>query len=207
MASYVVYEVEVFIPRIVANIPRDINLIREIARRAEACGEEAVDAEEVSEAVEGGAAQLSFLRDSVGIYLVERNIKGLMKETARMTGRRISELVRHGLTVLQEYNGSLVDKLYLRRGDGSVVSSADGVITRVGRVVTMRGVRTIVKEAEYLENVVLPFVLKVIPYIDKRLGGENGIREIFEYGETIGIGGDRSLGEGKYVLKKFRKVK
>ena len=115
-----------------------------------------------------------------------------------MLGKRILEPIRHGVYVIPE-------KIYLTRG-GKPVKEADGVDVKCGKVGTIRGSRSIVREAEYLEDVEAEFRVEVIPYVLRRLGGGEGLRELFEYGQRIGLGGDRSLGEGKFELVEFRRV-
>ena len=81
--------------RLLANLPSDPKAIIHAVRRSRATvgldtDEEAVraEAEELMEAVPAEASQLVFLRDDKGIYLRERNIKGLLKEVAKVLGKR-----------------------------------------------------------------------------------------------------------------------
>jgi len=194
--------------RLLANLPSDPKAIIHAVRKSRASvgldtDEEAVksEAEELLQSMPPEATQLVFLRDGKGIYLRERNVKGLLKEVAKVLGKRTYfEYIRHGMYVEE-------DRIYLKR-DGKHVEKPDGTEARGISVVTMRGPRSALKEAEYLEPPVeIEFTLEIIPYVLRRMGGAEGLREMLEIGGKIGLCGDRSLGMGRFEVVEFRELR
>lgn len=210
MVKWMKYKVKIkFRDKVLANIPTSFQALKYVAKKqlqdeGKQVTDEAVEerAEELAEEVGAEETEeqlLAFRRDEKGLYMRESNVKGLFKEAGRILGiRGVQEAVRHGLFVKPE-------KIYFTR-DGEVVKEPDGVVESGIRVMTAKGMRSSIKRAEYLERPELEFELLIIPAVTKRVLTEDRVREILEYGQEIGMGGDRTLGMGKFDLVEFEKV-
>jgi len=68
---------------------------------------------------------------------------------------------------------------------------------------TRQGPRSALKRNDYVERPRLEFVLRVLAdgVID-----EDILRTLFEYGGTHGVGAERGLGYGRYVLERLEEL-
>lgn len=149
------------------------------------------------------ATFIGFRSDENGLYIEARQIKAMLKETAQRLGivkqvRGSRQVLQHDLHV-RGSNGS--QKIHLGRGQ------ADGTETRPISVVTPQGPRTSIKAFEYVTGASISFRLLVLAGgVGDGLIGEDDLRKMLELGQYVGIGADRSQGEGTFTLDSFTAV-
>lgn len=199
--TYKGFEVKMEFKRLFANLPGNPEALRYAVKASRKdvglpASKEDVEAEadELAEAIPV-TGPLAFLRDEEGLYLRERNIRGLLKETATVLKKRIHEQLRHGMWVEP-------DHIHIKRG-GEPVKASDGIITEGMKVWPTRGA---VKESEYVDNVEIEFTAWFVPQVLRTIGGAEVVDELFRYGQKVGLGGGRSLGEGRYRLRKCKPI-
>lgn len=221
---YVKYSVKLTIrDRVLANVPTDFGAFRYIAKaQLEREGKTATP-EEIEERVKEISKDMdvdeetlvekvvqSFFDDE-GLYIRERNIKGLLKECGRMLNiRGYREAINHGVFVKPE-------KIYYT-ADGDKIKQADTVVESGIRVTgprvsvsgarryakllyIPRGPRSALKIAEGISNPELRFQVWIIPSVARRRFPEKKFKEMLGYGQEIGLQGDRSMGEGKFDVE------
>lgn len=149
----------------------------------------------------------TFKRDEKGIYIETRQIKALLKEAVGET----EMWKQQGLAGLKSRVGGAVfpkgeggadlTRLYLYR-DGKAVKEPDGFDETVGHVSGPQGKRAILKRKDFVLTPTVRFTLRVAnPRVKKDI-----LAALFEVGEEIGLGADRSQEHGKFKMLKFEKV-
>jgi len=194
--------------RLMANLPTSFGALKHIAKRQlleekKEPTEEEIElrAEELlGELPEETAEEkpevvlLAFQRDQNGLYLMERNIKGLLKEAGRRLHiRGCRDAINHGVFVKPE-------KIYLTR-NGKPITHADGIIKTGIRGIVKRQIITALKRAEYVTKPELRFQLWIVKSEARRLFTEKTLEEMWNLAEEIGLAGDRALGEGKFYVE------
>ena len=214
--------------RLVGNLPPDEKLIgyaakasaKELGAEEEAVKEEmledtALAREEAEEEERPPTAGLLVLpRDEYGIYVRgNRHVKGLLKEAIRMLGiRGATEVIRHAVDVI----GDIEDRIYLRRG-GRVIKEPDGLLRRGIKAMTMRGPRASIKLEEFVESkpgqpIELEFCVRILGTQWGRRGrrkaplDEETWNNIWEVAQVIGLLGERSLGEGQFMVVEIKEI-
>lgn len=201
---YVKYSVKLTIrDRVLANVPTDFGAFKYIAKAQLEKEGKTPTPEEIDERVKEISKDMQVDEETVvekvvqsffddeGLYVRERNIKGLLKECGRMLNiRGYREAINHGVFVKPE-------KIYYTSG-GEKIIRAECVVESGIRVTGPRGPRSALKIAEGLNNPELRFQVWIIPSIARRRFPEKKFREMWGYGQEIGLQGDRSMGEGKF---------
>lgn len=149
----------------------------------------------------------TFKRDAVGLYIETRQIKALLKEAVGET----EMWKQQGLAGLKSRVGGAVfpkgqggadqTRLYLFR-NGTAVKDPDGFDETVGHVSGPQGKRSILKRKDYVLKPTIEFTLRVA---NPRVKGEI-LRTLFEVGEELGLGADRSQEHGKFKVLEFAEV-
>lgn len=135
--------------------------------------------------------------DEQGLYLEARQVKAMLKEAAQRLGyikntRGTRQVLQHDLHV-RAVDGS--QKLYLAR------TEPDGVDMRPISVITPQGPRTSLKRFEYVTAATLRFRVKVLAGgLGEGLIGDEQLHDMLELGGELGLGADRSQGEGTFDL-------
>lgn len=153
------------------------------------------DMPEEAEPVEATAT--GFRRTPDGeAYIEARQVKAMLKEAAQRLG--IVKRVRGSKQVLQH-------DLHVRGEDGTqmiLLNPAPVEVKRESRpisVITIKGPRTSLKEFEYVEAPTLDFhVYLLADGIGDGLIDEAKLRDMLELGQDLGLGADRSQGEGTF---------
>jgi len=199
--------------RLMANLPTSFGALKHIAKRQLLeekkepteeeielrAGELEAELPEVPEEGEEKKEEvvLVFRRDENGLYLVEGNIKGLLKDVGRMIRLRgYRDAINHGVFVKPE-------KIYLLRreepeGEAKPIKEADGIYRKGMRVMSPKGARSVIKNAEYVIKPELRFQLWIAQPIARRLFTERVVEDMWALAEEVGLLGDRALGEGKF---------
>lgn len=195
--------------RVLANLPTDFKALKYIAKaqlekegRSGTTRDIAERVQELEEELPWGEEEVvqSFLRDREGMFIRERNIKGLLKECARVCRiRGYREAINHGVFVKPE-------KIYFRR-NGKSITKVDGRKETGIRVSGPRGPRSALKIAEYINQPELEFQIWVAGPISRSKLPGTVIREMLEYAQEIGLLGDRALGEGKFDVVESQRIK
>ncbi len=222
------YTVELsFRDKIYGGIPKDPEVMLSwLVSRAKITKEEAKEmaakiAEQVKsdpDAVEKGVT--TFKRDVNGLYIEERQVKAMLREAAQTTGflskYGIREVIAHGVFTGPDKTG----KIHLLK-DGKKVLEEDDYEERALHVMTFKGPRDALKRGMYVVKPQVAFELKVIKPIFKPKPKtedakapkkspshieEDTLRTLFQVAQEIGLGADRSQGEGKFDLVKFERL-
>lgn len=133
----------------------------------------------------------TFKRDAQGCYLGDYVLKAHIKQAASL------------LKITQKKRGSkdtVKEGLFVKPEHVSLGGEPVGAETFVGHVMTPTGKRSIIKASEYFEKTEIEFELWIL---NVRMGGEKGLGDddlklIFEFGQELGIGSNRSFEKGKY---------
>jgi len=191
--------------RLVANLPTSFGALKHVAKKQLIEeGEETPTEEQIEERAEELESELptetteevllAFRRDQEGLYIVEGNIKGLLKDVGRvMRIRGYRDAINHGVFVKPE-------KIYLTR-NGEPIKEADGVFKKGMRVMSPRGARSVLKNAEYATKPELRFQLWIAKPVARRLFTQKVLEDMWTLAEEVGLGGDRALGEGKFDVE------
>lgn len=146
-----------------------------------------------------------FRCDREGIYVEARQVKAALRESAQRLGlivkqRGLRQVLQHDLHV-RAVDGS--QKLRLYR-DGGVVTEPDGEDQRPIAVVTARGPRTTIKRFEYVIAPTIRFRVMILAGgVGDGLLNEDGLRRVLSFAGYLGLGADRSQGEGTFGLVDF----
>jgi len=225
------YTVEIaFRDKIYGGIPKDPSvMINWLVSRAKMTKEEAKEkaakiAEEVKsdpEALEKGVT--TFKRDIDGLYIEERQVKAMLREAAQTTGLLskygMRDLIAHAMFTRPDKTG----KIHLLR-DGKKIVEEDGFEERALHVMTPRGPRDALKRGMYVEKPHVSFTLLVTKPVFKpkpkteqedpkpkkpvspQAIEEETLHTLFQVAQEIGLGADRSQGEGKFDLIRFEAI-
>jgi hypothetical protein len=151
----------------------------------------AVEADEIAGLTTG------FRRDELGLYIEARQIKACLREAAQRLG--IINAVRGSRQVLQH-------DLVVRATDGTQKillgrTVPDGTDMRPISVVTRQGPRTALKRFEYVTGATITFVVKILAggVGDGKIDEER-LTDMLELAGDLGLGADRSQGEGTFTV-------
>jgi hypothetical protein len=161
-----------------------------------------------------GGLETGFRRDDEGIYIEARQVKAMLREAAQRLGfinniRGARQVLQHDLNVRAE-TGSFSQKLRLYNEDGTNFDP-DGKDMRPISVITAQGPRTAIKRFEYSSQPRIRFIIRVlaggIAYKGgKQLIGEAELADMLDFAQDLGLGADRSQGEGTYTLISLEKI-
>jgi hypothetical protein len=154
----------------------------------------------------------SFKRDGEGIYVEARQVKASIRETAQRLGlikavKGMRQVVQHDIHVrAREYaTPKDMQKIRFYDDDGNAKVDPDGRIERPISVVTRQGPRTAIKRADYVEEPTIRFRVKILAGgIGDGLMTPAALADTFELGQEVGLGADRSQGEGTFDVVEFR---
>lgn len=138
-----------------------------------------------------------FRRDDDGLYIEARQVKAMLRESAQRLGliqkkRGARQVLQHDLHVSATDGGQ---KIHLDAAE------PDGTDQRPISVVTRQGPRTAIKRFEYLNQPVIHCRVRVLAGgVGDGLIGEDELRDLFEFGGSLGIGADRSQAAGIFEL-------
>jgi len=141
--------------------------------------------------------ETGFRRNDKGLYLEARQIKALLREASQRLG--LIKVVRGMRQVMQH-------DLHVRALDGTQrislgVVEPNGHDQRPISVLTRQGPRTSIKRFEYVSQPTLHFQVKILSGgIGDGLLDEERLRDMLVFGGEVGLGADRSQGEGTYDL-------
>lgn len=153
-------------------------------------------------------ASTTFKADDTGLYLEGRAVKAMLKEAGSRMG--FGKAIKAGATgkgrpsLKQDLHEALhvdEDVIYLTR-DGAVVTEPDGYETRPIHVIGPQGPRTSIKKCAFVEHATISFTVRVL----KSCGvTEEILVDILAFAQDLGLGADRSQGNGKFEVVVFGK--
>lgn len=138
---------------------------------------------------------VGFQHDDTGIYVRGATIRAHLKDCANV----IKDLVG-----VKAFKAKLANKLYVAESkvylskNGSVVTEDDGSYDQPVHAMTPKGPINALKCVHYVDNPRLESTIKVLDDGNKEVT-INNIRKVLEYGQIHGFGGERSMGEGRYL--------
>jgi hypothetical protein len=133
--------------------------------------------------------------DELGVYIEARQVKAMIRESAQRLGlikdmRGMRQVIQHDL-IVRAPDGS--QKLPLG------IAEPSGKDSRPISVVTRQGPRTAIKRFEYATQPTIRFVVRVLRGgVAKDLFGGEQLATVLEFGSELGLGADRSQGEGTF---------
>jgi hypothetical protein len=139
----------------------------------------------------------------LGLYIECRQVKAMLRESAQRLG--IIKKVRGSRQVLQH-------DLLVRAPDGTQklplgLQEPSGKDTRPISVVTRQGPRTAIRRFDYCVQPTLTFRVSILAGgVGDGLLDEEKLRDMLEFGGTLGLGADRSQGEGCFELLSLTKA-
>jgi hypothetical protein len=158
--------------------------------------------------------ETGFKRDANGLYIEARQVKAMLRESAQRLGhikrnKGFRQILQHDLYVRSPQDAT--QKLYLDR------ESPDGKETRPISVITRQGPRTALKRFEYVQEVEIAFRIRILAGgIGEEVFGktrkerdsqrEEILLSMLELSCELGLGADRSQGEGTFDVLAFARV-
>jgi hypothetical protein len=185
----------------------------------------AVEVEKTFEEAAGDAEEevtQTFKGDDNGLYIEGRQVKALFREAASRLG--FNKAVKGQRPSLRQdiHEGLHVDedRIYLLNGviapmaevgseepsttvHGSHVAEPHGHETRPIHVMGPQGPRSAIKRSAYVENAECEFTVRVLNMIVLE---EDHLRKMLAFGQDLGLGADRSQGNGKFEVIGFEAV-
>jgi hypothetical protein len=146
----------------------------------------------------------SFRHDETGVYIEARQIKSMIREGAQRLGlikstRGMRQVIQHDVIVraIDAPTPKDSQKIRLLDKDGAVKTEPDGRLERPISVITRQGPRTAIKRADYIEDAIILFRIKVLSGgVADGLMDIEKLQDVFDYAGETGLGADRSQGEG-----------
>ena len=127
-------------------------------------------------------------------YIDGSNIKAHLKDCANV----LKELLD-----LRAFRSKLADRVYVKEERIWLGDALSGTHEHPVHVMTRQGPRTALKRNDFINRPRLEFTLKVLA---DDVISEDLLRDLFEYGAVHGIGAERGLGYGRYMLEKLEEV-
>ncbi len=149
-----------------------------------------------------------FKQDSEGVHIEDRHVKALIREAAyvleltRGKGSVIKkQIIQHGLFIKPAH-------IHLTKS-GKTLMKPDGYEEKAIHIMTALGPRDALKRYDYVEKADASFQIWIAkPYSGGRARiTEKEIRAMFDLGQEIGLGADRSQQMGKFDIIKLEKLK
>jgi hypothetical protein len=147
--------------------------------------------------------ETGFRADDLGLYIEARQVKAMLRESAQRLG--LIKKVRGTRQVLQH-------DLLVRAQDGSQklhlgVEEPTGKDSRPISVVTRQGPRTAIKTFSYVTEPVLTFRIKVLAGgVGDGIIDLDTLQDMLDFGGDLGLGADRSQGEGTFELVSLKQI-
>lgn len=146
----------------------------------------------------------TFKSDGEGLYLEGRQVKAMLKEAGQRLG--FGKAVKGERPSLkQDLHEALhvdEDVIHLRRGEG-FVEKPDGYEVRPIHVMGPQGPRTSIKRCAYVEGAQVRFTVRVLNVVSL---SEEHLVDILAFAQDLGLGADRSQGNGKFQVVGFERV-
>ena len=163
----------------------------------------AADSEMPVAVAEDAPTEQGFRRGKDGLYVEARQVKAAIKEGSQRLGllksvRGMRQVIQHDIHV-RALDGT--QRLYLARAE------PDGKDARPISVLTPQGPRQSIKRFEYVNQPEIRFVVRVLKGgIGEGMMTEDLLRDVLELCGSLGLGADRSQGEGTFVLEELKRI-
>jgi len=200
-----------FKDRIVGGIPKSKEIITSWIK-AQTGFDDEITQQQIAEATDEMKEQIvdekvakswmGFKSDGNGLYIENRNIMGMLKESAN-----ILKGIKGGESLINQkaLKARLVERVSVtERRIYLGVKEPTGYEEVPIHVMTRMGPRTSLKRFDYVEKPEIEFTLEVL---DDGIITEERLRTILEHGERLGLGADRSQQEGKFEVIRFDVMK
>lgn len=149
-----------------------------------------------------------FKCDDKGIYIEDRNVRGMFKEAASVLeinrGKgsvQIKQVLQHGFFIKPAH-------IHLfRENSKELIQEPDGYEERAIQIIGPKGPRTALKRYDYVERAEIQFqVLIAKPFSgEKSQITEDMMTHMIKLGQEVGTGADRSQQMGKFDIVEFTK--
>ncbi len=194
------YTVRLHVERLVGGIPKNPALIQGWLKGRGITGGVEIETMAKEEAAKLGASAIEeaawkgFYQDAESLFIEPRNIRGLLKQSARAIPDGGTKTIKAALKKLTDNLAISPSRIRPTR-NGTVFTAPDGSEERAVHVMTPQGPRTALKRSDYVMHADLDFSLTP-SHPDLK---EAWLRDLLEYAaEFLGVGSDVSQDEGKF---------
>ena len=154
-------------------------------------------------------ASTTFKADERGLYLEGRCVKAMLKEAGQRIGlgKPIAKAAGEGKarpSLRQDLHEALhvdEDQVYLMR-DGRHITAPDGYEERPIHTVGPKGPQSAIKRFAFVERPTVAFTLRILNMVALQ---ESHLIDILAFGQDLGLGADRSQGNGKFSVVGFER--
>lgn len=146
----------------------------------------------------------TFKTNETGLYIEGRQVKAMLKEAGGRLG--LGKAVRGSRPSLKQdlHEGLHVDEdlIHLTR-DGQPVTEPDGYDVRPIHVMGPQGPRTSIKRSAYVERPTIIFTVRILNMVVLK---EDHLKDTLAFAQDLGLGADRSQGNGKFAVVGFERI-
>lgn len=218
---FVEYHVAIHVDTVAGGVPKHPNLIKgwiDATNKARSTEERealvAATKGEIDDLSESKAAKswVGFKGDDTGLYLEGRCVKAMLKEAANIVKKVVPSRKTpknkdgRGVARLKSKVGDHVfvieEKVYFER-DGVPLKEPSRTEERPIHVMTPQGERHSLKRSDYVDDVTMRFTVR---RLDDDAVTEKVLYAILAYGQSIGLGADRSQGMGTFKVLEVVRV-
>ncbi len=192
-----------FLGRLCGSVPQSKELVSVWldARKPKRKPDDAKPLEEIEQEVLDSIDQeiekttVGFQHDDTGLYVRGATIRAHIKDCAN----QIKDLVK-----VKAFRAKVANRVYIEQykvylcNNGTVLKDSHGTFEQPIHAMTPKGPINALKCVHYVEGARLEFTMKVLDDGNKEVTLDK-IKKIFEYGQVHGYGGERSMGEGRYL--------
>jgi hypothetical protein len=146
----------------------------------------------------------TFKADAKGLYIEGRQVKAMLKEAGGRLGLGKAVAGKRPSLKQDLHEAMHVDEdvIHLLR-DGAPVTQPDGYDVRPIHVMGPQGPRTSIKRCAYVEGAQVTFTVRVLNVVTL---SEEHLLDILAFAQDLGLGADRSQGNGKFAVVGFERI-
>jgi len=156
--------------------------------------------ETVPEEENGGTMVTRFHRDTEGIYLIDYQVKGFLKESANLLKDRLPNAKNSKTPGIKNLRSKLDNYLFVFPRYIWLAEAPDGEFVRPLRAQTAQGPRVALAYSEYVEPG-RSIVVRLDLFPGTEIGWE-AVEQILDYGRYKGIGQFRNGSYGRFTWEK-----
>ena len=146
----------------------------------------------------------TFKADAEGLYLEGRQVKAMFKEAGGRLGLGKAVAGKRPSLKQDLHEALHVDEDCIRlMRDGGPVLQPDGYEVRPIHVMGPQGPRTSIKRCAYVEGAQVTFTVRILNVVTL---SEEHLVDILAFAQDLGLGADRSQGNGKFAVVGFERI-
>lgn len=146
----------------------------------------------------------TFKADAEGLYIEGRQVKAMLKEAGSRLGLGKAVAGKRPSLKQDLHEALHVDEDVIRlMRDGAPVTQPDGYEVRPIHVMGPQGPRTSIKRCAYVDHAQVTFTVRVLNVVTL---SEEHLLDILAFAQDLGLGADRSQGNGKFAVVGFERI-